>query len=97
MWPDETRDLIDIGATDHGELYPSIAHSVKEIGDAGSGCGSVDFHTRVSADSRTCTRRSSSSGGHLTEILSPHAESKDRGVTQLGLYQRLLDNVVVAG
>jgi hypothetical protein len=46
MWPNETRDLICVAAADHGELYPSVAHSIKEIGGAGSGGGSVDFHTR---------------------------------------------------
>jgi hypothetical protein len=40
MWPNKTRDLICIGAADHGELYLAIAHT-KKIGDAGSGCGSV--------------------------------------------------------
>ena len=96
MWPNETRDLIDISAADHGELYPSIAHNVKEIGDAGSGGGSVDFHTRVALIPELYPPVQLVRG-HLTEILSPHPESKDRGVTQLGLYHRLLDNVVVAG
>ena len=36
MWPNETRDLIDISAADHGELDPAIAHYIKKIGDAGS-------------------------------------------------------------
>ena len=30
MWPNETRDLIDISAADHGELYPAIAY-IKKI------------------------------------------------------------------
>jgi len=96
MWPDETRDLICVAAADHGELYPSIAHKVKEIGDAGSSGGSVDFHTRVALIPELYPPVQLVIG-HLTEVVSPHAESKDRCVTQLGLYHRLLDNVVVAG
>ena len=94
MGPNETRDLMDISAADHSELYPAITH-IKKIGDAGSG-GSVDFHTRVALIPNLYPPVQLVSG-HLTEVVSPHAESKDRGVTQLGLYHRLLDNVVVAG
>ena len=96
MWPDETRDLIYIAVADHGELYPSIAHHVKEIGDTGSGGGSVDFHARVALipDLYLPVQLVR---GHFTEVVSPHAESKDRCVTQLGFSDRLLDNVVVAG
>lgn len=95
MWPNETRDLIDISAADHGELYPSIAR-IKKIGDTGSGSPGVELHAGIAplpeVDPTVQLVR-----GHLSEVLSPHAESKDRGVTQLGLYHRLLDNVVVAG
>jgi hypothetical protein len=96
MWPDETRDLICVAAADHGELYPSIAHNVKEIGDAGSGGGSVDFHARV-APIPNLYPPVQLVIGHLTEVVSLLSESKDRCVTQLGLYHHLLDNVVVAG
>ncbi len=96
MRPDETRDLICVAAADHCELYPPIAHSIKEIGDAGSGGGGVDFHTRVPLIPELYPPVQLVRG-HLTEVVSPQAESKDRCVTQLGLYHRLLDNVVVAG
>src|SRR3984885_11086249 len=47
LWADETRDLICVAAADHSELYPSIAHSIKEIGDAGSWRGGMDMHAGV--------------------------------------------------
>ena len=95
MWSNETRDLIDIAVADHSELYLSIAH-IKKIGDAGSGGGSVDFHTRVALIPGLCPPVQLVMG-HLTEVVSPRAEGKDRCVTQLGLYHRLFDDVVVAG
>ena len=45
-WTNEPRDLICIGAADHGELYPAIAH-IKEIGDAGSRGDSVELHAGI--------------------------------------------------
>jgi hypothetical protein len=29
MWPNETRDLIRVGAADHGELYPLASHQCR--------------------------------------------------------------------
>ena len=46
MWPNETRDLICIGAADYGELYPATTH-VKEVGDAGSGGESVELDAGI--------------------------------------------------
>ena len=95
MWPNETRDLIDISAADHGELYPSIAR-IKKIGDTGSGSPTLELHAGIAplpeVDPTVQLVR-----GHLTEILSPHPKRKHRGVTQLGFSDRLLDNIVVAG
>ena len=95
MWPDKSRDLIDISAADHGELYPSMAH-VKKIGDTGSGSLGVELHARV-APLPEVDPPVQLVAGHFTEVVSPHAESKDRCVTQLSFNHRLLDNVVVAG
>ena len=95
MWPNKTRDLIDISAADHGELYPAIAY-VKKIGDAGSGGHGVEMHAGI-APLPELYPPVQFVIGHLTEVLSPHPKSKYRCVTQLGLFDRLLDNVVVAG
>jgi len=46
MWPNETRDLICIGAADYGELDPTTTH-VKEVGDPGSGSESVELHAWI--------------------------------------------------
>ena len=95
MWPNETRDLIDIGAADHGELYPAIAH-IKKIGDAGSGSPGVELHAGIALIPELYLPVQLVRA-LFTEVVSPHAESKDRRATQLGLSDRLLDNVVVAG
>src|ERR1700722_8268016 len=96
MWPDETRDLICVAAADHGELYPSIAHSIKEIGDAGSWSGGMDMHAG-GAPNPELYPPVHFVMGHLTEVFSPHSKSKDRCMTQLALFHRLLDNVIIAG
>ena len=95
MWPNETRDLICIGAADYGELYPATTH-VKEVGDTGSGSESVELDAGIALlpDVHPPLHFVM---GHLTEVLSPHAESKDRCVTQLSLFDRPLDDVVIAG
>ena len=95
MWPNETRDLICIGAADYGELYPATTH-VKEVGDPGSGSESVeldagiallpDVHPPLHLVMR-----------HLTEVLLPHPKCKHRSVTQLSLCNSPLDDVVIAG
>ena len=95
MWPNETRDLICIGAADYGELYPATTH-VKEVGDPGSGSPGVELYAGI-ALLPDVDPPVQFVMGHLTEVVSPHAESKDRCVTQLGLYHRQLDDVVVAG
>ncbi len=70
MWPNETRDLICIGAADYGELYPAATH-VKEVGDAGSGGESVELDAGIAllpdADPPLHFVMR-----HLTEVLSPH-------------------------
>src|ERR1700722_1251397 len=96
MWPDETSDLICVAAADHGELYPSIAHSIKEIGDAGSWSGGMDMHAG-GAPNPELYPPVHFVMGHLTEVFSPHSKSKDRCMTQLALFHRLLDNVIIAG
>jgi hypothetical protein len=35
-----------VNAADHGELYPAIVH-IKEVGDAGSRCDSVELHAGI--------------------------------------------------
>ena len=95
MWPNKTRDLIDISAADHGELYPAIAY-IKKIGDTGSGSPGVELHTGIVLLPEPYPPVQFVMG-HLTQVLSPHPKRKHRGVTQLGLSDRLLDNVVVAG
>ena len=94
MWPNETRDLIDISAADHGELYPSIAR-IKKIGDTGSGSPGVELHAGI-APLPEVDLTVQFVIGHFTEVLSPHPKRKHRGVTQLGFSDRLLNNVVVA-
>lgn len=95
MWPNETRDLIDIRAADHSELYPAITY-IKKIGDTGSGSPGVELHAGI-VPLPELDLAVQFAIGHFTEVLSPHAEGKYRCVTQLGLSDRLLDNVVVAG
>ena len=95
MGTNETRDLIDVSAADHGELCPAITY-IKKIGDTGSGSPGVELHAGI-APLPEVDPPVQLVAGHFTEVVSPHAESKDRCVTQLGLYHRLLDNVVVAG
>ena len=95
MGPNKTRDLIDISAADHSELYPAITY-IKKIGDAGSGRPGVELHAGI-APLPEVDPTVQFVIGHLTEVLSPHPKRKHRGVTQLGLSDRLLDNVVVAG
>ena len=95
MWPNKTRDLIDVSAADHGELYPAIAY-IKKIGDTGSGSPGVELHAGI-APLPEVDLTVQFVIGHFTEILSPHPKRKHRGVTQLGLSDRLLDNIVVAG
>ena len=94
-WANEPRDLVCINAADHGELYPAIAH-IKEIGDAGSRCDSVELHAGIALlpDAHPLVQLVI---GHLTEVLSPHPKCKHRGVAQLSLFDRPLDDVVVAG
>ena len=95
MWPNETRDLICIGAADYGELYPATTH-VKEVGDPGSGSPGVELHARIAplpeVDPPVQLVR-----GYFTEVVSPNRKRKHRGVAQLRFFDRLLDNVVVAG
>ena len=95
MWPNETRDLIDISAADYGELYPATTH-VKEVGDPGSGSESVELDAGMTPLPEVDPPLHFVMG-HLTEVLLPHAESKDRCATQLSLFDRPLDDVVVAG
>jgi hypothetical protein len=42
VWPNETRDLVNIGAADYGKLYRSV-HYGKEVCNVGSGGTGVDF------------------------------------------------------
>ena len=95
MWPNETRDLIDISAADYSELYPAIT-CIKKIGDTGSGGPGVELHAGI-VPLPELDLAVQFVIGHFTEILSPRAEGKDRRVTQLGLFDRLRDNVVVTG
>jgi hypothetical protein len=95
MWPNEIRDLICIGPADHGELYPAIAR-VKEIGYAGSSGGGVKLYARIALlpdahpPVQLGTRR-------LSEVLLPRPKRKHRSVSQLSLFDRPLDDVVIAG
>ena len=94
-WANEPRDLICIGAADYGELYPATAH-VKEVGDAGSGGESVELDAGIALlpDADPALHLVM---GHLTEVLLPHPKCKHRRATQLSLFDRLLDDVVIAG
>ena len=95
MWPNETRDLICIGAADYGELYPATTH-VKEIGDPGSGSESVELNAGI-ALLPDVNPSHHFVMGHLTEVLLPHPECKHPRATQLSLFDRLLDDIVIAG
>src|ERR1700730_18211774 len=91
----EARDLVCISAADHGELYPAIAH-IKEIGDAGSRCDSVELHAGIALGPGAHPLVQFVTG-HFTEVLSPHPECEHWGVAQLSLFDRPLYDVVVAG
>jgi hypothetical protein len=95
MWPNETRGLICIGAADYGELYTATTN-VKEVGDAGSGGESVELNAGVALlpDAHPPLHLVM---GHLTEVLLPHPKRKRRRATQLSLFDRPLDDVVIAG
>lgn len=93
--PDKTRDLITIGAPDHSELYPSVTYGEK-VGDAGSWGGGMDMHAGV-APAPELYPPVHFVMGHLTGVFSPHSKSKHRCMTQLALFHRLLDNVIIAG
>jgi hypothetical protein len=95
MWPNETRDLICIGAADYGELYLATTH-VKEVGDAGSGGESVELDAGIALlpDAHPALHLVM---GHLTEVFLPHPKCKHRRATQLSLFDRPLDDVVIAG
>ena len=94
-WANEPRDLVCIGAADYGELYPATTH-VKEVGDAGSGGESVELNAGVALlpDAHPPLHLVM---GHLTEVLLPHPKRKRRRATQLSLFDRPLDDVVIAG
>ena len=94
-WANEPRDLICIGAADYGELDPATTH-VKEVGDPGSGSERVelDAGTALLPDAHPALHLVL---GHLTEVLLPHPKCKHRRATQLSLFDRLLDDVVIAG
>ena len=95
VWPKETRDLIDITAADHGELYPAIAY-IKKIGDTGSGSPGVELHAGI-APLPEVDPPVQLVMANLTEVLTPHPKCKHGGVAQLSLSDRTLDDVVIAG
>ena len=84
-----------IGASDYGELYPATT-DVKEVGDAGSGGESVELDARIALlpDAHPALHLVM---GHLTEVLLPHPKRKHLRATQLSLFDRPLDDVVIAG
>ena len=95
MWPNETRYLVCIGAADYGELYPATTH-VKEVGDPGSGSESVELDAGIALlpDVHPLVQFVM---GHLTEVLLPHSKRKHSCATQLRLFDRPVNDVVVAG
>ncbi len=93
MWPNETRDLVSVGAADYGELNRFV-HNGKEVRNVGSGGTSVDVYARV-ASTPALHPSLQLVAGHVTGVFSQHSEGKYRCVAQLSLSHRLLDHVIV--
>ena len=70
MGPNETRNLIDISAADHSEVYPAITY-IKKIGDASSGSPGVELHGGIAPLPEPYPPVHFVIG-HVTEVLSPH-------------------------
>ena len=93
VWPNETRDLVNIGAADYGELYRFV-HYGKEVCNVGSGGTGVDFLARV-APTPALHPSIQLCVGHVPGIFSQHSDGKNRCLAQPCLLYRLLDDVVV--
>ena len=76
MWPNETRDLVSVGAADYGELNRSV-HDGKEVGNVGSGGTGVDFYAWV-APPPALHLPLQLVTGHVIDVFLQHSESKNR-------------------